>query len=425
VESATELAKAATVTAGEFPESPQKGITSIALVAAPAGDPDSSSSNSDHMSDHGEGAGGPGPEPVPEALPRLSIKVPSPKKFRGDGEDLKPEAFDRWYNSVKLYLRLHNVSQNAAGTGNYWIVYTEGLAQEAAFQAAELFGENCTRDLVVPYLTKQFQSSKHKDDTYRKFYSIRQTWNGQVQKISIIATDLLKHGSGLPEDSISDYAFIQQFFTSMHPRLRQDVETQYTGDEDINSIIAMAERQESIHRSTGAYGNERYDKKPQESTKKKTEHKPKKKFNNDGNTAKKKEQRKKRACFTCGGEGHMAKDGPSKKDKGKAKVKKEASSNPATELCEYDEVYINTLELESYVATKATHPTTIKAHHALEGTMFINGKEAMVLFDTGTTGASLISTAFVTTHGIPCIEMKEPPKILMAMKGSLSESNKD
>jgi len=119
------------------------------------------------------------------------------------------------------------------------------------------------------------------------------------------------------------------------------------------------------------------------------------------------------------------KDYPSKKDKGKAKVKKEASSNLATELCEYDEIYINALEIESYVATKTTRPTTIKALLVFEGTMFINRKEAKVLFDTGTIGARLISAAFVTTHGIPCIEMKESIKILMAMKGSRSESNKD
>ena len=73
------------------------------------------------------------------------------------------------------------------------------------------------------------------------------------------------HRSQLPEDTISDYAFIQQFFTSMHPRLRHDVEIQYTGDEDINTVIAMAERLDSIHRSTGAYGKERHDRQTKES----------------------------------------------------------------------------------------------------------------------------------------------------------------
>ena len=113
----------------------------------------------------------------------------------------------------------------------------------------------------------------------------------------------------------------------------------------------------------------------------------------------------------------MAKDCPSKKDKGKAQVKKEVISNLATELSKYDKVYINTLEFKSYAAANTTRPTTIKASYALEGTMFINGKEEKVLFDTGTIGANLNSATFVTTHDIPCIEMKEPTKILMAMKG--------
>jgi len=157
---------------------------------------------------------------------------------------------------------LHNVSQNSVGAGNYWIRLTEGRAQEAAFQAAELFGENLTRDLLVTYLEERFQSSKHKDDTYQKFHSLRQSWNGQVQKISSIATDLLMHRPGLPEDTISDYDLIQQIFASMHPGLRQDVETQYTGDVDINTVVAMAERLDSIHRGSGVYGKERYEKQP-------------------------------------------------------------------------------------------------------------------------------------------------------------------
>jgi len=84
-----------------------------------AGDPARTSSDSDERSDHGQGAGGAGPVPVPEPLPRLNINVSSSEIFRGDGEDLKPEALDRWYNAVQLYLRLHNVSHNAAGSENY------------------------------------------------------------------------------------------------------------------------------------------------------------------------------------------------------------------------------------------------------------------------------------------------------------------
>jgi len=200
------------------------------------------------------------------------------------------------------------------------------------FQAAELFGENVTRDLLVTYLRERFQSSKQNDNIYQKFHSFRQTVNGQFQRISIIATDLLMHRSWLPEDTISDSAFIQKLFASIHPRLRQEVETQYTGDKDIKTVIAMAERLDSIHRSTGAYGKEHYDTQPKESIHKKPEHKPKKKFNNDGNSAKEKEQRKKGACFTCSGELIMAKDCPTKKDKGKIKVKKEGSSHLAREL---------------------------------------------------------------------------------------------
>ena len=213
----------------------------------------------------------------------------------------------------------------------------------------------------------------------------------------------------------------------MHPRLRQDVEVQYTGEEDINTVIATAGRIDSIHRSTGAIGKTQHDK-PPNNTASKQEPKSKKMFNikSKANTTK---EPKKRTCFTCGGEGHMARNCPSKNDKGKGKAppKREAASNLAEQHSEYDEVYINTLKFESYAATKvkATRPRTIKAHNALEETMFINGKEARVLFDTGMIGANLISAAFVTTHGIPCTAMKEPTKILMAMKGSQSESHKE
>ena len=135
---------------------------------------------------------------------------------------------------------------------------------------------------------------------------------------------------------------------------------------------------------------------------------------------------KKRTSFRDGVERHMARNWSNQNDKGKGKVapKKEVTSNMAEQHSEYNEVYINTFDYESYAAAKVkvTGPSTIKAHYALEGTMFINGKEARVLFDTGTIEANIISVVFVTTHGIPCTAMKEQTKILMAMKESRSES---
>jgi len=94
------------------------------------------------------------------------------------------------------------------------------------------------------------------------------------------------HSSQLPEDTIDSYPLIQQFFPRMHPRLQQEVETPYTGDKDITTVIALAERLHSTHQSTGAYGKERHDKQSKKSTYKKPEHKPNKKFNNNDNPPK-------------------------------------------------------------------------------------------------------------------------------------------
>ena len=68
----------------------------------------------------------------------------------------------------------------------------------------------------------------------------------------------------------------------------------------------------------------------------------------------------------------------------------------------------------------ATQSPTTKANKALrlEDMVYINRKEAQVLFDIGTIGANLISATFVTTYGIPCKEMEKPTKIHMVMEES-------
>jgi len=134
-------------------------------------------------------------------------------------------------------------------------------------------------------------------------------------------------------------------------------------------------------------------------------------------------------CYSCGGKGHLSKKYPSKKDgkKGKGKtIWKEARSNHVEyKQDSMDEVYIHDTEIESYTTAATTRPANIKPHGSLERMIHLNGKETKVLFDTGTIGANIVSAHFVSTHGIPCIEMAKPTKIHMAMKGSRSESQKE
>ena len=86
-------------------------------------------------------------QPAPVNPPAVTIRFapPAPSRFTGEGDDLKPEAFDRWYNSVRLYLNLSGVTGNIAGCGNYWILYTEGKVQEAAHQLLQEHGDDIVR----------------------------------------------------------------------------------------------------------------------------------------------------------------------------------------------------------------------------------------------------------------------------------------
>ena len=128
------------------------------------------------------------------------------------------------------------------------------------------------------------------------------------------------HRSRLPAETISDCAFIQLFFTSLHPRLVQNVKFQYMGEEDVNPVITIAEPIDYIHQSTGSYGKETN--KGQPKTFNKVQN-PQNQFNIEtkNNLAK---ETKKKTCFPFGGERHMVRNCHSKNDiqKGKAPAKK-------------------------------------------------------------------------------------------------------
>jgi len=82
------------------------------------------------------------------------------------------------------------------------------------------------------------------------------------------------------------------------------------------------------------------------------------------------------------------------------------------------------VEIETYALSGKTALSTAKAKKALEGTIRMNGRDARVLFNTGTIGGDILSAAFVTTHGVETKALEGELRILMAMKGSQYTSSK-
>jgi hypothetical protein len=168
------------------------------------------------MSGEGEGSGSvPPPPPLPQPS-RLAVHLPTPALFTGEGEDLKPEAFDRWYAAVRLYLNLSGVRPNDEGSGNYWILYTTGRALEAAHQSLRRRGDDITRDQLVSDLRKLFQTSRQQDNLYERFNNVQQVQHGKVRRITEVIVDLRMYQGRLGEGTISNYAFTQKLFSCMH-----------------------------------------------------------------------------------------------------------------------------------------------------------------------------------------------------------------
>jgi len=185
--------------------------------------------------------------------PRLTKKIPEPRRFSGSGKDRDLGAFDRCYKDVREYLLLHGITSTTGGNPRYYGFYTEGRAKDTYRQALEQFREtDITRDQLIGYLRKRFQSSRYTEELYQKFLDVRQVKDGVVTNISDIATDLLTYWFKLPKDTISDYVFMQRFFASMHIKLHQIIESWFDDTETINSAIRYVERQDAMLRGVGA-----------------------------------------------------------------------------------------------------------------------------------------------------------------------------
>ena len=257
-ESAKELEKETPTRPREFPSTPKKKGE-----PAPPPDPDCSSSDSDsegndNMSEAGLGdPQAPPPDPVLERTTRLAAKLHQPPTFSGEGDDLKEEAFETWYTSVRLYLNLTGVTPNAPGSGSYWVLYTTKRALKASHQALREFGDYITRDQLVGHRRDLFVSTRQKDNLFEKFNAVRQvTKEGKFRRITEVIGDLKMYQNQLSEEVITEYIFWQRLYNSMHSKLRQQAELVYHEGDTFKQLIRDVERIDSVLRNKGIYKNE-------------------------------------------------------------------------------------------------------------------------------------------------------------------------
>jgi len=321
------------------------------------------------------------------------------------------------------------VTPNAPGSGTYWILYTTKRALKPSHQAFREFGNDITRDQLGGHLRDLFISTRQKEKLFEKFNAVQQvTKEGKVRRVTEVIVKLKMYQNRQSEEVITDYIFFQRLYNSMHAKLRQQAELIYDEDDIFKQLIKDVERIDAVLRDTGVYKNEKREYSSRGS-KPKDGHKSKGKSAKRYNKQHKDDRKAEPSCYSCIGKGHMSKECPSKKDdkkgEGKAMEKEARSNHVEYEQYSMDEVYIHATEIESYATAQTTSPANLKPHGSLEGTINLNGKEAKVLFDTGTIGANIVSAHFVTTHGIQFIETAKYTKIHMAMNGSRSESQKE
>src|SRR5207302_11067050 len=92
------------------------------------------------------------------------------------------------------------------------------------------------------------------DELFSKYNKVSQVENHEVRLITHLVTDLVALRGRMPKKNISDYMYLQWLRDSICPRLREAVEPLIEEDEDIDTIIEIAERHDSTLRKNNNYG---------------------------------------------------------------------------------------------------------------------------------------------------------------------------
>jgi hypothetical protein len=327
--------------------------------------------------------------------------APKPNIYSGDNAERDAAKLDTWIQKVKDYLALSDVSkeQDKILVLQYFL---SGTAEDF-YHTKRLEGIPSLKDFLTElkaHIIPATEINRYWDDRYE----ISQVTNGRVERINSTAIRLEKVAARLGT-AINNQVKIQRFLDAMHPELRYAVEPEIKD----RSTASWKDKKELANRKDdGLFQAGRYGQNQPSSSNATFKHTKK--------------------CYYCNQTGHLFKECRARQ-RSQQSGKWVQSAHTTVSIGGEDPTPST---VEEFVEAARTQPTRSartqprKKEHInnMVTNMNVNGHQARVLLDTGTTGTNLMSSSWAHTHNINTRELPTPVTIHMAAKGSKTNANR-
>jgi hypothetical protein len=296
--------------------------------------------------------------------------------------------------------------------------------------------ENFLTDLKA-HIIPATEINRYWDD----WYKISQLRNGRVERINNTAIRLENVAARLGT-AINNQVKIQRFLDAMHPELRYAVEPEVKDRATAawKDIKELANQKDEGLFQAGRYGRnqpaDRTNRQPHSSNA--TTHHSSQAMNpqfargnaNHGRAnnnrqvkrltdSEKAQLRREKKCYYCKKTGHFF-------NQCRARQRNQQSGKWVQSAHTTVSIIEDSMPptVEEFIEAARAEPTKKDHINNMVTNMNINGHQARVLLDTGTTGTNLMSSSWAQTHNINTQELSTPVIIHMAPKGSKTNANR-
>jgi hypothetical protein len=365
------------------------------------------------------------------------FKAPKPNVYSGDNAERDAAKLDTWTQKVKDYLALSGVTdeQDKILVLQYFL---SGTAEEF-YHTKRLEGISSLKDFLTElkaHIIPATEINRYWDD----WYKISQVRNGRVERINNTAIRLEKVAARLGT-AINNQVKIQRFLDAMHPELRYAVEPEVKDRSTAawKDVKELANRKDDGLFQAGRYGrNQSADRTRQPHSSNATfqpsgqarPYTPGRPNNNKQvkrlTDNEKAQLRREKKCFYCKKPGHFFNECRARQRNQQSGKWVQSAHTTVALLEDRAPPPVDRMPptVEDFIEAARTEPTKKDRVNNMVTNMNVNGHQARVLLDTGTTGTNLMSSSWAQTHNINTRELPMPITIHMAAKGSKTNANR-